>query len=61
MVRARSLFTANVGFARWSSFFPSDSQAVPTVDRLLDRATILRFTGKSFRQPDEIHGAPLEE
>ncbi|MBM3791010.1 MAG: hypothetical protein FJW35_11775 [Acidobacteria bacterium] len=55
------IVTANVGFSRWSSFFPSDSQAVPTVDRLLDRATILRFTGKSFRQPGEIHGAPLEE
>ena len=30
-------------------------------DRLLDRATILRFTGKSFRQPADIHGAPLDE
>ena len=55
------VITANVGFSKWSSFFPSDSQAVPTVDRLLDRATILRFTGKSFREPAEIHGAPLDE
>ncbi len=55
------IVTANVGFSKWSSFFPSDSQAVPTVDRLLDRATILRFTGKSFRKPAEIHGAPLDE
>ncbi len=53
--------TASVGFSKWSSFFPSDSQAVPTVDRLLDRATILRFTGKSFRKPADIHGAPLDE
>jgi DNA replication protein DnaC len=55
------VITANIGFSKWSSFFPSDSQAVPTVDRLLDRATILRFTGKSFRNPADIHGAPLDE
>ena len=55
------LVTANCGLSKWSSFFPSDSQAVPTVDRLLDRATILRFTGKSFRQPKDVHGAPLDE
>jgi DNA replication protein DnaC len=55
------IITANIGFSKWSSFFPSDSQAVATVDRLLDRATILRFSGKSFRQPKDIHGAPLDE
>jgi len=59
--RGSVVITANVGFSKWSSFFPSDSQAVPTVDRLLDRATILRFTGKSFREPADIHGAPLDE
>jgi DNA replication protein DnaC len=59
--RGSVIITANVGFSKWASFFPSDSQAVPTVDRLLDRATILRFTGKSFREPAEIHGAPLDE
>ena len=53
--------TANIGFSKWASFFPSDSQAAATVDRLLDRATILRFSGKSFRQPKDIHGAPLDE
>jgi DNA replication protein DnaC len=56
-----TVVTANVGFSKWSSFFPSDSQAASTVDRLLDRATILRFSGKSFRQPKEIYGAPLED
>jgi DNA replication protein DnaC len=59
--RGAIIITANVGFAKWSSFFPSDSQAAATVDRLLDRATILRFSGKSFRQPKDIHGAPLDE
>ena len=53
--------TANTGFSKWASFFPSEAQAVATVDRLLDRATILRFTGKSFRQPHDIQGAPLDE
>ena len=43
------IITANIGFSKWSSFFPSDSQAAATVDRLLDRATILRFSGKNFR------------
>ena len=32
-----------------------------TVDRLVDRATILRFTGKSFRMPKDILGAELED
>ncbi len=55
------VLTANTGFSKWASFFPSEAQAVATVDRLIDRATILRFTGKSFREPHDIHGAPLEE
>jgi DNA replication protein DnaC len=55
------VLAANTGFSKWASFFPSEAQAIATVDRLLDRATILRFTGKTFRNPREIHGAPLDE
>jgi DNA replication protein DnaC len=55
------ILTANTGFSKWSTFFPSEANAVATVDRLVDGATILRFTGKSFRQPKDIHGAPLDE
>lgn len=55
------LLTANTGFSRWKSLFPSEASAVATVDRLVDNATILRFTGKSFRQPLHIVGAPLED
>lgn len=55
------VLTANVGFAKWSAFFPSEAQAVATVDRLIDRATILRFSGRSFRKPHDVHGAPLED
>ncbi len=55
------VLTANTGFQNWKNLFPSESAAVATVDRLVDRATILRFTGKSFRQPREICGAPLED
>jgi len=51
----------NTGFSKWRSLFPSEATAVATVDRLVDSATILRFTGKSFRQPREIIGAPLED
>lgn len=55
------VLTANSGFQHWKNLFPSESAAVATVDRLVDRATILRFTGKSFRQPREICGAALED
>jgi DNA replication protein DnaC len=55
------ILTANTGFTKWKTLFPSEATAVATADRLVDRATILRFTGKSFRKPREIVGAPLED
>ncbi len=55
------LITANAGFSNWRNLFPNESSAVSTADRLVDDATILRFTGKSFRKPREIVGAPLED
>jgi DNA replication protein DnaC len=55
------VLTANTGFAHWKTLFPSEATAVATADRLVDGATILRFTGKSFRIPREITGAPLED
>jgi DNA replication protein DnaC len=56
-----TVITANTGFSKWKSFFPSEETAVATVDRLVDCATILRFTGKSMRDPKVITGAPLED
>lgn len=66
LVSARHLqgsivLTANTGFTKWRSLFPSTESAIASVDRLVDRATILRFTGKSFRDPKEISGAQLED
>jgi len=55
------VLTANTGFQNWKNLFPSESAAVATADRLVDRATILRFTGKSYRQPRDIIGAPLDD
>jgi DNA replication protein DnaC len=55
------MLAANVGFKKWAHLFPGEASAVATVDRLVDDATILRFTGKSFRDPREIVGAPLED
>ena len=55
------VLTANTGFSKWKNLFPSEEQAVATVDRLVDRATILRFTGQSWREPDQIVGAPLDD
>lgn len=51
---------SNVGFKEWHRFFPSKAQAVATVDRLIDDATILRFSGKGCRKPREIHGGALD-
>ena len=59
--RQRStVVVTNLPFRQWGEFLPSPAQAVAIVDRLVDQATILRFSGKPFRQPREIHGAPLE-
>jgi DNA replication protein DnaC len=55
------ILTANSGFQHWKNLFPSESAAVASVDRLVDRATILRFSGKSCREPKEIIGAPLDD
>ena len=54
--RGSILLASNTGFSHWKDFFPSEAQAVATVDRLIDRATILRFYGKSFRTPEEVVG-----
>ncbi len=55
------ILTANTGFKQWKNLFPNEAMAVATVDRLIDDATILRFTGKSRRDPREVVGAPLSD
>lgn len=55
------VITANVGFSKWKTLFPSEAHAVAAVDRLVDGATILRFSGKTRRGPQEVVGAPLED
>jgi len=60
--RLRStVVVTNLPFKQWGEFLPSPAQAVAIVDRLIDQATILRFSGKPMRQPREVHGAPLDE
>jgi DNA replication protein DnaC len=60
--RVRStVVVANLPFKQWGEFLPSPAQAVAIADRLIDNATILRFTGKPYRQPRDIHGAPLDD
>ena len=56
-----TVVVTNLPFKRWGEFLPSPAQAVAIADRLIDQATILRFTGKRFRNPREIFGAPLED
>jgi len=55
-----TLLAASTGFTKWRELFPSPEQAVATVDRLIDRATILRFTGKTKRSPKEIFGGETD-
>lgn len=59
--RQRSIIAVtNLPFKQWGEFLPSPAQAVAIADRLIDNATILRFGGKSFRNPRDIHGGPLD-
>jgi len=59
--RQRStIVVTNLPFKEWGEFMPSPAQAVAIADRLIDQATILRFTGKPYRQARDIHGAPLD-
>ena len=55
------VLTANTGFTKWQALFPTQANAIATADRLVDAASILRFTGKTWRNPKEITGAPLED
>lgn len=59
--RQRStIVVTNLPFKQWGEFLPSPAQAVAIADRLVDDATILRFSGKPYRQPRDVHGAPLD-
>jgi DNA replication protein DnaC len=59
--RLRStIVVSNLPFKSWGEFLPSPAQAVAIADRLVDDATILRFSGKPYRQPRDVHGAPLD-
>lgn len=55
-----SIVVTNLPFKQWGEFLPSPAQAVAIADRLIDNATILRFSGKPWRRPRDIHGAPLD-
>lgn len=58
--RERStIVVSNLPFKQWAEFLPSPAQAVAIADRLVDDATILRFSGKPYRQPRDVYGAPL--
>jgi DNA replication protein DnaC len=59
--KSSTIIAANTGFKKWKDFFPSEAECVATVDRLIDKATILRFGGKPWRKPESTHGAPLPD
>jgi DNA replication protein DnaC len=56
-----TIVITNLSFKRWGEFLPSPAQAVAIAERLIDQATILRFSGKPFRTPRDIYGAPLDD
>jgi DNA replication protein DnaC len=59
--RERStVVVSHLPFKQWAEFLPSPAQAVAIADRLVDDATILRFSGTPYRHPRDVHGAPLE-
>ena len=59
--RQRSMIVVtNLPFKQWGEFLPSPAQAVAIADRLVDDATILRFSGQPYRRPRDVHGAPLD-
>lgn len=57
---ASTIVVSNLPFKKWGELLPSEPQAVAIVDRLVDDATILRFSGEPFRTPRDIQGAPLD-
>lgn len=60
--RLRStVVVTNLPFKQWGEFLPSPAQAVAIADRLVDDATILRFSGQPYRQPRDVYGAPLDK
>jgi DNA replication protein DnaC len=56
-----TIVVTNLAFKKWNEFIPSAAQAVAIADRLIDNSTILRFTGKPYRNPRDIYGAPLDD
>ena len=54
------IVVTNLPFKQWGEFLPSPAHAIAIADRLIDQATILRFSGKPYRLPRDIHGAPLD-
>ena len=51
--RAPIVLATNTGFRSWQTIFPSEAQAIATIDRLIDNASILHFSGKSHRKPKD--------
>jgi hypothetical protein len=52
--------TSTPSFKQWGESLPAPAEAVAIADRLVDDATILRFSGTPYRQPRDVHGAPLD-
>jgi DNA replication protein DnaC len=58
--RVSSIVISPLPFRQWGEFLASTALALAIAERLVDNATILRLSGKSFRGPRDVLGAPLD-
>lgn len=49
--KSSTIIAANAGFKKWKTFFPSEAECVATVDRLVDKATILPLRRQAVARP----------
>ena len=45
----KSMMVTNRAFADWGEVFPNAACVVSLIDRLMDRAEVVRFDGESYR------------
>lgn len=52
--RRSLMITANQAFNAWTEIFPDPAMTVAAIDRLVHHATILEFTGPSYRRRNAV-------
>lgn len=55
------IVTSNLQFGRWNEMFGDDRLTAALIDRLVQRAHILSFTGPSLRYEEAMRGEHLNK